>query len=120
MVNGMGHVEKVIDTQHEHGVECENGHSYFWKLTDAARALLGTQCKDPGCNATIVEYERDIEYVHDEYVCSCGSHDAERRYVFGIYYDLMCDKCWKKSGMEARDREGFDPTYAGERLEEDW
>jgi hypothetical protein len=126
----MGHIEKVITTEHEHGVECTNGHSYFWKMTDEAICLLGTPCRehvthDHGetwtrCNAEIVEYERDMEFVHDEYVCSCGSHNADRRYVWGIYYDIMCDPCWKKSGMEERDREGFDPDYCGESLEEVW
>jgi len=46
---------------------------------------------------------------------------ADERYSFGVYAGRYCDDCWPKSGYrDATDPDAvFDPTFAGERLEED-
>ena len=45
----------------------------------------------------------------------------EERYSFGIYAGRYCsDKCWKESGYRDEGPEGFDPDYAGERLDDEY
>lgn len=64
----------------------------------------------------------------DRWVCHCsecsthpgGPLFAEERYSFGIYAGKMCDAAWKRSGYRDDGPEGFDPDYAGERLEADY
>ena len=59
------------------------------------------------------------------YICgTCGKESEEymeERYSLGIYAGRYCsDKCWKNSGYRDEGPEGFDPTFAGERYEEDY
>ena len=64
-----------------------------------------------------------------EATCRCGlkcslcgkKGQFEERFSLGIYAGRYCsDKCWKASGYRDEGVEGFDPTYAGERLDDDF
>ena len=51
-------------------------------------------------------------------ICECGG-DAEGQYDgYGIYCGKMCNACFKKQYRSDIKERYFDPTYAGESLEE--
>jgi hypothetical protein len=52
-------------------------------------------------------------------VCRCG-REGWMRYSLGLPAGRKCDDCWDKSGYRKEGREGFDPTYAGERYDDDY
>jgi len=45
---------------------------------------------------------------------------AQDRYSLGLPAGRYCDGHWATSGYRTEGREGFDPTYAGERYEDDY
>ncbi len=54
----------------------------------------------------------------DYYCRQCGSRDSvEERFSLGVYYALLCDRCWAASTVRKEGPEGFDPLDAGESLE---
>jgi hypothetical protein len=56
-----------------------------------------TDCTEPGC--------KEIGY---------------DRYSMGIYATRKCDPHWEASGYNKGGREAFDPSYAGERYDDDY
>jgi hypothetical protein len=52
----------------------------------------------------------------------CPNEGTDRYDNEGIYCTRVCDKCWKHSGYRVATEPSyrFDPTYAGESLEEDY
>jgi|HubBroStandDraft_2_1064218.scaffolds.fasta_scaffold60939_7 hypothetical protein len=71
---------------------------------------------------------RDGTSCDERWAChcqECESHPrgplfADERYSMGIYAGKMCDAAWARSGYIDAGPEAFDPSYAGERLEEDY
>lgn len=71
--------------------------------------------------------ESDGTWIEDRHCCrrclEAGKVSwADEQYSFGIYAGRWCDTCWPKSGYrDAVDPDAeFDPTYAGERIDEDY
>jgi hypothetical protein len=65
------------------------------------------------------------EWITKPFRCShegCLSDDVCERQSFGCYAGRYCDPHWKTSGYrDATDPDAeFDPTYAGERIENDY
>ena len=54
----------------------------------------------------------------------CTDPDCKKdgfvRYSLGIYAGRYCDEHWASSGYRKEGREGFDPSYAGERYDDDY
>jgi hypothetical protein len=108
-----------------HGVECDGlCGSGFWKMNEEARARVDKPCTHGHCKGTWREYRRVESWRYKEFKCkTCGTLEGvEKRLSFGVYAGHYCDECWPASGYRdaADPRAEFDPTYAGERLEEDY
>lgn len=114
----MGYKENVIHVEHQHGVWCDIHEDTTWwisRMTPEAISLLGTPAKcNSKCDGVFVEYEKDQEYYSEEYICSCGSHNAQIRYVWGLFYDYACDSCWAKTPTAETEWRQYDYLYAGE------
>lgn len=54
----------------------------------------------------------------------CCKPDCDKpgydRYSLGLPAGRYCDGHWAESGYRKEGREGFDPSYAGERYEDDY
>jgi hypothetical protein len=62
--------------------------------------------------------------VEPKHVCrgkhrDCGAF-AQMRYSLGLPAGRKCQACWDASGYRKEGRSGFDPSYAGERYDEDY
>lgn len=110
--------EYVTESVRVHGVFCSRCTAGWERMTDAARAAIGTPCQH--CRRGVYrELQRTEERTYRVPVCACGSHDASERTSLGIYAGVYCDPCWKNSGYRPEGREGFDPLDAGEAYEPD-
>ena len=49
----------------------------------------------------------------------CGK-EANTQYSLGLYAGLYCEECWKDAPYRKDGAEGFDPTYAGERYDDEY
>lgn len=119
----MGYIDRVTVVEHEHGVWCDIHEDTTWwisRMTDQAKSLLGTpaRCRS-GCDGIFVEYERDRESLSENYICSCGSHDSNIRYVWGLYYGIYCDSCWAKTPTAETEGRLYDYDYIGEYYDAD-
>jgi hypothetical protein len=115
----MGHREKINRPELFDGIQCSGGGHAWGRVNDETLALVGQVC----CPREGHVWERVTEMqdsYYDEYVCSCGSTDADIRYRFGYFFDYMCDKCWCEKGYKALETQQFDPSYAGESLDGDY
>ena len=54
----------------------------------------------------------------------CGKYGCTKpgqdRLSLGLPAGRYCDEHWASSGYRTEGREGFDPTYAGERYDDDY
>lgn len=105
--------EHVTESVHVHGVECSRCSAGWCRMTDAARAAIGTPCRVCG-RGEYREVWRTEERSYRIPVCHCGRHDARERTSLGIYAGVWCDQCWAESGYRKEGPEGFDPLDAGE------
>jgi hypothetical protein len=54
----------------------------------------------------------------DYYCRECGCRDGvAERFSLGVYYALLCDRCWEKAPVRKEGADAFDPLDAGEALE---
>lgn len=76
------------------------------------------------------EYWTGEHWVSERWVCrhcldereaaGLPYRDSSTYHSFGIYAGKYCPTCWEQSGYVDAPASEFDPSYAGERLDDDY